>query len=86
MYGSPISVKTTIEISDALLKRARKHAQRRGLTLRALAEEGLRRVLASDQQQARYQLPDRSVGVPGAPNPLESLCWRHLRDEIYAGD
>lgn len=84
--GYPYTVKTTIEISDALLTRARRLAQRRGVTLRALVEEGLRRVLAStDQKSARYQLPDRSVGVPGGRNPLESLSWQDLRDQIYGG-
>jgi hypothetical protein len=79
-------VKTTIEISDALLIRARKHAQRRGVTLRAVVEDGLRRVLASsEEKKAHYELPDRSVGVPGGPNPLESLSWQDLRDEIYGG-
>ena len=85
IWVSHIAVKTTIEISDALLARARRHAQRRGVTLRALVEEGLRRVLASEQREARYTLPDRSVGVPGAANPLESLSWQDLRDEIYGG-
>jgi hypothetical protein len=38
-------VKTTIEIADDLLARSRKLADRRGVTLRALVEEGLRLVL-----------------------------------------
>lgn len=38
-------MKTTIEISDELLARSRKVADRHGLTLRALVEEGLRLAL-----------------------------------------
>ena len=38
-------MKTTIDIADGLLTEARAHAQREGLTLRAVIEEGLRRVL-----------------------------------------
>jgi Arc/MetJ family transcription regulator len=76
-------VKTTIDISDALLARAKRHARRAGKPLRALVEEGLRRVLEEDGKQARYELPDRSVGKPGGPNPLEALSWQDLRDRIY---
>lgn len=32
-----------------------------------------------------YRLPDRSVGVPGGPNPLEAMSWQDVRDEAYAG-
>ena len=38
-------VKTTIEISDALLARAKRHARKTGKPLRVLVEEGIRRVL-----------------------------------------
>lgn len=78
-------MKTTIEISDPLLMQARKHAQRTGRSMRALVEEGLRLVLRTEQQRPRYQLPDRSVGREGDPNPLESLSWQDLRGEIYGG-
>ena len=38
-------MKTTVEISDALLKEARRVAARRNVTLRTLIEEGLRQVV-----------------------------------------
>lgn len=78
-------VKTTIDISDALLERAKRQAARSGTSLRALVEEGLRRVLSGDGRPKGYQLPDRSVGTPGASNPLESYSWPELRDEVYGG-
>lgn len=76
-------VKTTVEISDALLARAKRHAKRTGRPLRALIEEGLRLVLGSEERRPAYRVPDRSVGERGAPNPLESMSWQDLRDEIY---
>jgi hypothetical protein len=79
-------MKTTVEISDALLERARRHARRAGKPLRAVIEEGLRRVLEAEAEPARYHLPDRSVGAAGGPNPLEALSWQDLRDEIYGGE
>jgi thiamine monophosphate kinase len=38
-------MKTTIDISDSLLREAHKLADRDGITLRALDERGLRRVV-----------------------------------------
>ncbi|HUE97302.1 MAG TPA: hypothetical protein VMN39_11625, partial [Longimicrobiaceae bacterium] len=77
--------KTTVDISDALLSRAKRHARDQGKTLRALIEEGLRRVLAPDSARPPYHLPDRSVGMTGEKDPLEAFTWQDLRDEIYRG-
>jgi hypothetical protein len=52
--------------------------------VRALIEEGLRLVLDGERDVAAYTLPDRSVGKAGSANPLESLSWQDLRDEIYS--
>ncbi len=76
-------MKTTIDIADALLVRAKRHAQRSGVPLRAVVEEGLRRVLAAEEVQTAYQLPDLSVGKPGGVNPLETMSWADVRREIY---
>jgi hypothetical protein len=76
-------VKTTVEIPDALLERARRHARRSGRPVRSLIEEGLRLVLDAEPAGKRYRLPDRSVGEEGAANPLEALSWQDLRAEIY---
>ena len=78
-------MKTTVEIEDALFARARRLAQRTGRSMRSLVEEGLRRCLEAQQQTTRYRLPDCSVGTPGDPNPLETLSWQDMRDEIYGG-
>lgn len=76
-------MKTTVEISDNLLARAKRHARKTHRPVRALIEEGLRLVLATDQVKAAYVMPDRSVGTVGDPNPLEELSWNELRNEIY---
>lgn len=83
--GKVANVKTTIDIQDALLERAKKHARRVHRPLRAIVEEGLRRVLSERPHVGRYELVDASVGDPDAPDPLESLTWQDLRDEIYGG-
>lgn len=92
-YGLPIflnmaiisQMKTTVDIADALLERAKKHARRTHQPLRVLIEQGLLRVLEEESKPHRYRLPDLSVGQLDGENPLEKLSWPNLRDEIYGG-
>jgi hypothetical protein len=78
-------VKTTLDLQDALLLRAKRLSKRTGRPLRALVEEGLRLVLERDARPARYELPDCSVGDPEAANPLEAMTWQDVRAAIYDG-
>jgi hypothetical protein len=56
-------MKTTIELSDALFNSAKQRAQQSQTTLRALVEEGLRRVLSDSQATVKpaFKLKDASV-------------------------
>ncbi len=81
-------MKTTLNIQDELLARAKRHAQRTGRPLRAvveegLREEGLRKVLSTESPHDRYILPDHSVGEAGGRDPLEAYSWQDLREVIY---
>lgn len=58
-------MKTTIEISDDLLQRARRLADERGLTLRALVEEGLRLSLQARSEPAQPTFRLRTWGRGG---------------------
>ncbi|MYH50826.1 MAG: DUF2191 domain-containing protein [Gammaproteobacteria bacterium] len=77
------TVKTTLDIQDELLARAKRHAQRTGRPLRAVVEEGLRQVLSAPTPRRRYRLPDHSVGEAGERDPLEAFSWQDLREVIY---
>ena len=55
-------MKTTIDIHDELLARARQYARNTGRSLRAVVEEGLRQVLPAPLSSSRYRLPDLSEG------------------------
>jgi hypothetical protein len=76
-------MKTTIDIHDELLGRAKQHAKDTGRSLRAVIEDGLRHVLAAPESRSKYQLPDLSMGDPNAADPLASFSWPELRETIY---
>jgi hypothetical protein len=76
-------MKTTIDIHDVLLERAKRHAKDTGQTLRALVEDGLREVLSRPKPDKPYKLEDHRYGDPNGPNPLENYTWAELRDLIY---
>ena len=74
-------MKTTIELSDALLKAAKRASRTRGSTLRALIEEGLRRVLRDSERQPAFRL--RRASFKGAGRDPDSNSWDAVRDLIY---
>ncbi len=76
-------MKTTIDIHDELLARAKRHARNTGRPLRAVVEDGLRQVLAAPASRNRYRLPDLSTGHAGEEDPLEAYSWQDLRGLVY---
>jgi hypothetical protein len=87
-YNPPILVsmgthmKTTIEVSDALFVSAKNLARERQTSLRALVEEGLRRVLsdATNQVKPAFKLKDARVHGQEVllPNPRD---WQQLEED-----
>ena len=75
--GTLGDVKTTIEVHDELLKRAKRHAKETGQTLRAVIEEGLRLVMEKPSPTG-YKLPDLRVGDPDGPNPFEKFTFAEM--------
>ena len=79
-------MKTTIELPDDLLERAKSMAATEQTTLKALVEEGLRWVLSRRRGKAeRFVLRDAAVGGDGVREGLTEGDWEHLRDVIYRG-
>ena len=77
-------MKTTIEIADATLAEARRVAAREGTTLRALIEEGLRRVLGERRQRrAAFRLRRASFRGDGLSAEFAGESWPSVRDAIY---
>lgn len=77
-------MKTTIEISDALLREARKLAAREGVTLRALVERGLHRVIA-ETKRPPFRMRDGSVGGGWLHPDVRDLSWQQIRELSYEG-
>jgi methyl coenzyme M reductase gamma subunit len=76
-------MKTTIEISDPLLRAARQAAHRDGTTLRALVEQGLRLALEELRTATAFRLRDASVAGHGLQPGAEGLSWDALRTLTY---
>jgi len=77
-------MKTTIEISDELSRKAREFAARHDMTFRALVEQGLRRVL-DDDEVASFELRDASVDGRGLQGSFADGDWSKLREAAYEG-
>jgi hypothetical protein len=77
-------MKTTIELSDAALAEARRVAEREGTSLRALVEEGLRRVLADRRaRRGGFRLRRATFKGKGVSPEFEGERWPAVRDAIY---
>lgn len=78
-------MKTTVEISDPLLREVRALAAREGVTLQALVERGLRRVVAEAGHGAPFRLRRASFDGERLPAEFREASWNRLRDLTYKG-
>ena len=78
-------MKTTVEISDALLNEARQVATQEHTTLRALFEEGLRVAIEQRKCAKPRALRDLRYGSGGMSPEFAGAPWEKIRDAIYEG-
>jgi CRISPR/Cas system-associated protein Csm6 len=78
-------MKTTIEIADTLLEEARQIALREKTTVRALVEEGLRRVVVERKRPGTFRLRDASVDGRGLQPGVADASWDRIRELAYEG-
>jgi hypothetical protein len=78
-------MKTTLDISDPLFSSAKALAQQSHTTLRALVEEGLRRVLSDSPSKAKpaFKLKDASVGG-GQILITDPRQWQQMEEDQVA--
>lgn len=79
-------MRTSIDIPDALLARARRLAEARGTTLREVVLDGLRAVVEQSPRKASsFRLRDASFGDGGLVEGLQEGDWERIRDLAYEG-
>ena len=79
-------MKTTVDLPDDLLERAKSMAVSEQTTLKSLIEEGLRWVLSRKRKKAeRFVLRDASVPGDGVSEGLTEGDWDQFRELIYRG-
>lgn len=78
-------MKTTVEISDSLLAEARKITVRERTTVRALVDEGLRRVIQERNRQQQFKLRKATFKGKGLQSGMADASWQQIRDTAYEG-
>ena len=78
-------MKTTVEISDPLVREVRKLAAREGVTFQTLVERGLHRVVSETKPGAPFKLRRASFKGRGLQADLRGASWDRLRDLAYEG-
>jgi hypothetical protein len=76
-------MKTTVEISDALLDEARRVATGTGTTVRALIEEGLRGVLKQRRRGSAFRLRAAAFRGQGVQPGVREGDWDKIRTLAY---
>lgn len=79
-------MKTTLELSDALLLQAKELAKKEHTTLRNLTEEGLSRVLAEREARSRVKIQPVTFKGKGLSPEFRQASWTSLRDAAYGLD
>ena len=76
--------KTTVELSDNLLRDAKRIAVREGTSVKALIEQGLRLVVRERARRGSFTLRKASFAGDGLTDGRSLQDWAAIRDAIYA--
>lgn len=76
-------MKTTIELSDDLLARARKVMQREHVTLKSLIEAGLTVALQQREGEPVVRIDPVVMGGSGIQEEFAAARWDQIRDAAY---
>lgn len=83
--GMLTHMRTTVEVSDAVLAEAKRLAERDGQTLRELFEAALRHEIARRRDVRPFRLRDASFRGDGLQPEFQGASWDRFLDAIYEG-
>ncbi len=78
-------MKTTVEIPSALLGQAKRLAAKEHTTVKALVEEGLRRLMAERESFKPFTLRKATFKGNGLQPEMADASWQKIRDAAYEG-
>lgn len=78
-----LCMKTTVEIADTLHEEARKVAASENSSIRALIEEGLRKVIDERKTRSGFRLRRATFKGNGLQSALAGASWEKIRDLAY---
>lgn len=78
-------MKTTVDIADQLLRRAKRVAARRGTTVKSLIEDALRKELAAAEVRNTSPVRTHTFGGCGLQAGLSWTDWAAIRAISYEG-
>ncbi|MBI2989430.1 MAG: type II toxin-antitoxin system VapB family antitoxin [Deltaproteobacteria bacterium] len=78
-------MKTTVDIPDSILEEARKLAARESTTVRALVEQGLRRLISERKRTGAFRLRKATFKGEGLQPGAAGASWERIRDMAYEG-
>lgn len=76
-------MKTTVDIPDELLERAKAVAQRHKITLKVLTEEGLRLAIERFERERAVEIQPHVVT---GTSPSPDVSWQRLRGILYGDE
>jgi len=78
-------MKTTVDISDSLLEEARKQASCERTSVKALVEEGLRRIISDRKRKSVFKLHKATFRGKGLQPHAADASWEQIRGMTYQG-
>jgi len=76
-------MKTTVDISENLHEEARKIAAGEKSSVKALIEEGLRKVINERKHRAHFKLRKATFKGNGLQTAFDGAAWDKIRAKVY---
>lgn len=79
-------MKTTIDLSDNLVREAKNMARSRGTTFREIVESAMRAYLQSrNKEKRRYAFKSHTFKGEGVQEGISEGDWNNIRSRVYEG-